>query len=118
MKNLFFTLLFFAIFQGVGIAQDLEEVKKASHVAVEVSDNAPTFRIFPNPAINYFQVESNQQVSKIVMFNVFGRQIESFEMRKGQKYDIESLPMGIYLVQMLDAENKIIATRRLSKRLP
>ena len=119
MKHLFLTLLFACLFLGAGLAQKVEEQKKGPLIENTPKQSAAaSYRIYPNPAINYFQVETVQDVAEIILFNVFGRQIESFEMRKGQKYDIESLPMGIYLVQMQDSEGKIVSTKRLSKRLP
>ncbi len=75
-------------------------------------------RLYPNPAILYFEVQGTEEVRKIIVSNIFGQKIKTFSAQKDKRYDIEDLPMGVYLVQLFDEQNKIISTKRLSKRLP
>lgn len=44
-----------------------------------------------------------------------GREAKSFEVEKGMKYDVADLKTGMYLVQIVDMNNKIITTQRLNK---
>ena len=73
-------------------------------------------RVFPNPATIYFSLNDNESVEKIQVYNLIGREMKSFFYEKNQKYSVEDLPKGIYLVQMRGKDEKILATQRLSKR--
>lgn len=75
-------------------------------------------RVFPNPATLYFRVSSSAEIGKVVVINIIGKKVKVFEGSEEQRYDIEDLPMGIYLVQLIDSNGKILTTRRLSKRMP
>ena len=72
--------------------------------------------VFPNPAINFIGLSETEDVKQLIVFNVVGRKMKSFMVSEGEKYDITELPKGMYLIQILDYDNKIITTQRLSKR--
>ncbi len=73
--------------------------------------------IFPNPAVDYIQItDKSQRVKAVHIYNLLGRQMLGFDVSHSGKCNISTLPKGIYLVQMLDAQGKIIATQRLHKR--
>ncbi len=42
--------------------------------------------------------------------------MKAFEAQLEDKYDIADLPMGMYLVQLIDEQSKIITTKRFNKR--
>ncbi len=73
-------------------------------------------RVFPNPATVYFSLNDNESVHSIQVYNLVGREMKHFTYEKNQKYSVEDLPKGIYLIQMRGKDEKIIATQRLSKR--
>ena len=73
-------------------------------------------RVFPNPATVYFSLSDNETVQKIHVYNLVGREMKSFSYEKNEKYSVEDLPKGLYLIQMRGKDEKIIATQRLSKR--
>ncbi len=74
-------------------------------------------QIFPNPATHYIELNTTKKVDRIVIYNVVGRRMKSFKVEAdGEKYYINSLPIGMYLVQLVNASNKVITTQRLSKR--
>ncbi len=72
--------------------------------------------LFPNPTTNYFQLTSNDEVAQIVVFNVIGKRMKGFQYMENEKYYVDELPNGMYLVQFLGHNGKILSTRRLSKR--
>jgi hypothetical protein len=55
-------------------------------------------------------------VKKVVLFNLLGRQVRSFEHTNGKLYDITDTPDGLYLVSMQDANGEIIKTVRMTKQ--
>ncbi|MCB9290281.1 MAG: T9SS type A sorting domain-containing protein [Lewinellaceae bacterium] len=73
-------------------------------------------QIFPNPATDYIGVTKNDIVEQVMVFNLIGRQMKSFEATDGEKYYVGDLPRGMYLVQLLGADNQIITTQRVNKR--
>ncbi|WP_367392172.1 T9SS type A sorting domain-containing protein [Lewinella sp. LCG006] len=73
-------------------------------------------QVFPNPAVDYIQVSTNQAVERIAVFNLAGREIKAFTYRTEDKYYVGDLPKGMYLVQLVGAQNSRIGTRRISIR--
>jgi hypothetical protein len=74
-------------------------------------------RIFPNPVVSEFNLQNASGITKVAIYNVLGREIKLFtEVTENQIFHISEIPRGLYWVQLLDKENKIIATKRISKR--
>lgn len=73
--------------------------------------------VYPNPASHFISLDRADQVDQIVLFNLVGRKLKTFEsVREGERYDISDLPSGMYLVQLLDVQKKVMSTVRVSKR--
>ena len=72
-------------------------------------------RVFPNPADSYLEVNDNDRVHQIAVFNLAGRQVKAFDYNKGEKFYVGDLPRGMYLVQLFDARRKVITTQRINK---
>ena len=79
--------------------------------------NVNTIRVFPNPTTDYFQIANGSQVSKIVLYNVLGKEVKTFFNYNNANHDVSDLRKGIYMVRMLDAKNRVIKTVRLSKNV-
>ena len=73
-------------------------------------------RIFPNPSSDYFALTSAKGVHKIMLYNVVGRVVRTFEVVEGKKYYIADLPDGMYLAGMIGNEGNVLRTMRISKR--
>ncbi|NUN99063.1 MAG: T9SS type A sorting domain-containing protein [Saprospiraceae bacterium] len=78
--------------------------------------NKTELKIFPNPAIDYFELVNNNLVDKVVIYNLIGRKIRTFDASNGRRYNISDIPSGIYLVGLLDEQNNLLKTLRLSKK--
>jgi len=84
-------------------------------------DNSPKLSIYPNPANNFVNLKlSNYSSSKttIQIYNLEGKKIldkkhEFQTSLKSVTIDIQSISSGIYIVQMLDSNLKIVANKRL-----
>ena len=79
------------------------------------TDPASNLRVYPNPAINYFEITPNRIVSKLSVFDLIGKKVKTFSYEAGNKYFVGDLRKGIYLVQFLDEQNNILVTKRISK---
>ncbi|MCF8247674.1 MAG: T9SS type A sorting domain-containing protein [Saprospiraceae bacterium] len=73
-------------------------------------------RAYPNPSTGLFSITENPLVKKIVVFNLLGRQVRSFEHTNGKRYDISGAPDGLYLVSMQDANGEVLKTVRITKQ--
>ncbi len=71
--------------------------------------------IYPNPAVDFFMIPENSGVEKIVIYNIIGRQMRSFKAVDGNKYYINDLPEGIYIIRLLNTNGATVKTARLSK---
>lgn len=73
-------------------------------VATLATDNFETLAfvsLFPNPALNYFTLNTN--TSKVAIFSVEGQLVKSFSKQNDDyQYDIQDLNKGIYFVKVTD----------------
>ncbi|MBB4080484.1 hypothetical protein GGR28_003118 [Lewinella aquimaris] len=86
---------------------------------VEIRPSPTTVRLYPNPAVDKFFVESPRgtRVGRVEVTNTLGRQIRSFSGESGPDgYDIRELPDGLYLISIFDEGGKKLKTLRLLHR--
>ncbi|MFT7119859.1 MAG: hypothetical protein ACJAZ9_000028 [Neolewinella sp.] len=98
MKNVLLSC-FFLVFSFVLSAQSATE----------------NLRIFPNPVTTSFEIGESDRVSTIRVMNMVGREVKMFDFVIDEKYGIAELPQGMYLVQLRDADEKVIHTQRVKK---
>jgi Secretion system C-terminal sorting domain len=73
--------------------------------------------IYPNPATNFISINKDENVRDIAIFNLVGRKLKTFQnVEKDEHYDVSDLPVGMYLIQVIDDKKKIVTTQRISKR--
>lgn len=90
----------------------------AQHNAVSTfsGNNIPS--VYPNPAIDYIQIQDANDVKHIEVYNALGRKISDFSVSNNGKYDVSDFPRGMYMVRLLDKHKNIIRTQRISKTNP
>ncbi|MFT4762856.1 MAG: hypothetical protein ACI9LN_004845 [Saprospiraceae bacterium] len=76
-------------------------------------------RVFPNPMTDFFQLEGNDgnDVKELVVYNLIGRQVRSFDATIANSFDMVGLPGGIYLVGMVGEDGNIVKTVRISRQI-
>ena len=73
--------------------------------------------IYPNPATEYITVQDdNEVVKQVLVFNLVGKKVKTFDFVKYENYNITDLPKGMYLVQIIDKSSKVLNTQKLNKR--
>ncbi|MCB0629695.1 MAG: T9SS type A sorting domain-containing protein [Saprospiraceae bacterium] len=72
--------------------------------------------VYPNPAIDYFEITPNTLVDRVEIINVVGGKVRSYHYEHGQKYSISNLPSGLYMVSLVNEKTGVIKTMRLLKR--
>lgn len=98
----------------------------ASAQLADNSSDTPSFRsykqalkVFPNPATEYFQLtDKNDTVDQINIYNIVGKKMKTFEVETDKKYYLNQFPKGMYLVQLVGHNNKVISTQRLNVKKP
>lgn len=113
-KIVYITLLIFMILPVAAQVRFANDAY-ASAKALREGDN-PTIKIFPNPATDYIELSQNDKVSKVIVFNLVGKEMKRFDAGEGQRYNVSDLPKGLYLVQLVDKSGQTIITQRVSKR--
>ena len=72
--------------------------------------------IFPNPSAEYLFIKSEKSYKEIRIVNLFGTQVYNKEVTANTdlfKVNISELPNGIYTINILDVDRKIIACRKV-----
>ncbi len=98
MKNALLSFLFFSL-----------------SLCLSAQAPAEDLRIFPNPVTTTFEIGHSVRVKDVLVINMVGREVKAFDFGTKKKYDITDLPQGMYLVQLKDADNKVIHTQRVKK---
>jgi len=110
-KILLFT--FFTLFTLAASAQI------AQTTSDDFRSNRQTVKVYPNPAVDFIQLQDdNDKVENIFIYNIVGKKMASFENVEKEKRYYLTIPIGMYLVQLVDEYGKIISTKRLSIRRP
>lgn len=73
-------------------------------------------RIYPNPTTDQIKLTENDLVKGLTVYNIVGRKVKSFVASPDASYDISDLPTGVYLVGLLDEDNQVLKTLRVSKK--
>jgi predicted Zn-dependent protease with MMP-like domain len=84
----------------------------------DVNNGANQIKIYPNPAIDYFQIAENDLVDKVVIYNIIGRQVRVYKAEDGTRYSVSDLPDGFYIIRLLNGTGQTVKTIRLSKSRP
>ena len=77
----------------------------------------PKITVYPNPATDYISFDNVDNIGQVAIVNLVGRKLKMFEnIQRGERYDVSDLPGGMYLVQIMDQNGKVVSTVRVSKR--
>ena len=96
-----------------------EEVTSSASSVPQENDK---IRIYPNPAKDYILIKNlpEKEVSTVEVYNIFGRRMLSFSQAANntdtvQKFEINTLTKGIYMIRVFDERMNVIYTESLSK---
>lgn len=73
-------------------------------------------RVFPNPAVDYFELNTVTNVDRLMVYNLLGREVRAYRTYSGQQYNITGLPDGLYIVSLINDRKGVMKTIRLNKR--
>jgi hypothetical protein len=72
--------------------------------------------IYPNPTADFFKIESTNNYSQVVIYNIVGKEMKSYEFSNNKSYDVRDLQSGLYLVGLLDDAGQSQKVMRLTKK--
>ena len=107
-------ILFCSLF--VLTAQNIAEVSNLTTPPPHKDYSYGFLKVFPNPIGDYFQITENKVVKKILVYSLVGKKVKAFEYVPGERFYLGDIRKGIYLVQFTDLNNKILTTKRVSKK--
>ena len=104
---------------------DAEHINELYRIPVDVHaiNTSNTFNInsqneitvYPNPAQDYFSIINSSKVDKIKLYNILGNEVKTFYHYNNAQHIIAELKAGMYILRMLDKDNKTIKTIKLNK---
>jgi hypothetical protein len=73
-------------------------------------------KIFPNPAEDYFTIKNDAGVTKVGIYNIVGKEIDTYKHVIGNTYNVSNYVRGLYIVRLIDNRGKTLKSIRLNKR--
>ncbi len=87
---------------------------KPSTLSVDAIDTTDVTNIYPNPSTDYFYISNT--VAKVEIFSITGQLVKSFENQvSGYQYNVSDLKNGMYMVKIVDENNRVKTTKLLKQ---
>lgn len=80
---------------------------KATTLATTEFETLKDITIYPNPAINYFTINTN--TTKVQIYNLNGQLVKTFDKEKTSEYqyNVSDLASGMYFIKLYNEENRV-----------
>ncbi len=98
-----------AILASAPVLFDISGVSSTDDIA------ARKMQIFPNPTSDFIQITNDNEVSKVAIFNIVGKNIKTASHFSGKSHDVSTLQKGMYLVRIFDENEKVLSVFRMNK---
>jgi hypothetical protein len=101
-------------FDRVGSAVISGIVKYTEPVGVNEIKDKVLIKVFPNPAINIFNIENNNIPCRIEIYNILGDLIHVSNLKFGlNTLNVESFSTGAYIYKIISTKSEIIKIDKL-----
>lgn len=74
--------------------------------------------VSPNPATDFFSIDIeslNVEVGFVKIIDMQGKELAQFDFEEGKVYSLQTIQDGLYFVQILDQNNRVIGLDKLMK---
>lgn len=79
-------------------------------------NNDVSFNVYPNPTKEKLKINSNQTIREILVFNLLGQKVKSFQSNfKSGEINISELKNGMYFLKLKFIDNTIISVKIIKK---
>ncbi len=95
----------------------IDDITYTSALGIErpVRADAPSVRIFPNPATEALRVEvESPDAMHLSTYDAAGRVVSMLEFRRSGSVDVHRLPAGLYTYRIHDGENRFVQSGTFS----
>ncbi len=108
----------------LSVIDDISTILETAVYEVTIENSVATvdlvatkrIRIYPNPATEYIALSDTEGIDQIVMYNMIGRVVRTFDVQPNRSYYVADLPEGLYLVSLVNKEQGVLRTVRLRKQ--
>ncbi len=76
--------------------------------------DADNILLYPNPATNFIQIKNVNHVKKVVILNILGQEVKTFDNVSG-RMEISDLKSGMYIMNMYLKDNQVAVKNFLKK---
>ena len=73
-------------------------------------------KLFPNPTRDQFTLTNVGNIQDVIIHNIIGSPVKQYLAEEGANYSIGDLPVGVYMVQLIDANGNNIGSKRVFKQ--
>ncbi len=112
MKLRIYILLFFVF----GISFVYAQSSKSGDIKIvknHISGNHNSIRIYPNPVMDFYKIDSKVTIGKIEIYNLIGKRVKTQNNDRDGVFDTSGLRNGMYLVRIFDQKGKVLKVLRL-----
>jgi len=78
--------------------------------------NTTILKVYPNPTERNFSINGDDNIHKVGVYNILGKEMKMFKHEKGDSHDISELNRGLYIVRLFDIKGKAVKSLKLNKR--
>jgi len=95
---------------------DAGERDEISEVVVEPASVTPEIRVYPNPAVNFVNVDlsQNELTGTLSIVSASGQLVRSVQSSEGEtsiQLDVQDLPKGVYLVRWVQSDEQVVVKK-------
>ncbi|MDZ7876024.1 MAG: T9SS type A sorting domain-containing protein [Saprospiraceae bacterium] len=73
-------------------------------------------KVYPNPAADFFSIQDDYDVvERVVVYNMIGRVVKNYTTNTNNKYNLNDLTEGLYIIRLLNSRGGTVKTIRLNK---
>jgi hypothetical protein len=100
----------------IGTTDTLEAVYRFLGASGTSQQEISDISVYPNPTTDYFQINREENIGEIHLYNIVGRKVKIYDGRENNVFDVSDLRSGVYLVRIFGTNKRVIKTVRLNKR--
>jgi hypothetical protein len=112
-KNLLIFIFSLFVFMGAQTPLMAQNSMQGGTNPSEISFDE--LKVYPNPTADFFQINNGLNIKKVIVYNMFGKEVKSFYHYNNAQHDVNDLRPGMYIVKMMDEKNKVIKSVKLHK---
>lgn len=75
-------------------------------------------KIYPNPTAQYISITDATDIDQLIIYNIVGRPVKTFKANYENQYNVGNLPIGMYLVRLVNKNERTLKTIRLKVSYP